>query len=61
MVQQMIPVGGDEGGQEDVFGDGGAVNAGGGGERDFGVAQDGMIGKEVEAGGVEVNKFCDGG
>ena len=53
----MVGVGGDERGEEDPFGDLGAVDAGGGGERDGGLFVDGGRLDVVRTGGEEVDEL----
>ena len=56
-VEGVVGVRGDEGGQEDPFGDLGAVNAGGGGEGDGGFLVDRGRLDMVRAGGEEVDEL----
>lgn len=55
-VEEGVVVGVGEGGEDDPFGDLGAVDAGGGGQGDGGVCVDGGVGDVVRAGGEEVDE-----
>lgn len=56
VVEEGVVVGVGEGGEDDPFGDLGAVDAGGGGEGDGGGGVDGGVGDVVGAGGEEVDE-----
>ena len=60
-VEEVVAVGGDEGGHYDLFGDYGAVDAGGYGDGDGGVFVDGFDPEVVRSCADDVDKFCDHG